>query len=112
MKKLNFIDATYHNSDNIEVQGRRELIQKYLDKGYSIKKSNNDVYVLRQPTHVMVFLEDSNGKSYELDISSSVLRYYRAKGFSYPLFLNFLDDASRGKVNFYIKNGTIILRKK
>lgn len=109
MEKVTFVDATYYNSDNIEVQGSRGSIQKYLDQGYSIKKSRNGVYTLCKPTHVMVFLEDSAGKSYEFNMTSKILRYYDKKGIYYPLFLVFLEDASRGKIQFYIENGNCSL---
>lgn len=111
MGKATFVDATYHNSDNIEVTGDRDSIKRnYLDKGYSIKKSRNGVYVLRKPTHILVFLEDSDGKSYEFNMTSSILRYYGIKGLNYPFFLNFVDDAASGKISFYIKNGNCSLQ--
>lgn len=106
MGRATFVDATYQNSDNIEVTGDRDSIKRnYLTKGYSIKKSRNGVYLLRKPTNIVVFLEDSEGNSYEFNMTSSILRYYGIKGLNYPFFLNFLDDASRGKIKFYIENG-------
>lgn len=111
MEKATFVYASFEESSTRKHQGTRESIQRFLDNGYYIQVDRNGFYVLSKPGKVHVFLKSSSGASLQLDLKSEILHYYGRARMTPSLFSKFNEDASSGKISFYIENGCCTLSK-
>ncbi len=93
-------------SDTIEVQGKREKIEKYLKKGYSVKEERNGYWVLVKKAKVWVTLTNSFC-SKTFSMKSDILDYYGKQKISANLVEKFQKDINDGKISFSMdKDGT------
>ena len=78
MEKVTKIVVEYEPSDTIEVQGKRDKIEKYLKKGYSVKEERNGYWVLIKKAKVWVTLTNSYCTK-TFSIKADILDYYSKK---------------------------------
>lgn len=106
MEKATFVNAFYVESSTITHQGNRSSINQYLNKGYYIKEERNGYWVLVKPASVSLTLKDSEGKLYHCNIKHDILDYYNKTRISQSLFTRFIKDATSGKIQFYMEDGS------
>lgn len=106
MEKATFVNAFYNESSTITKQGKRSSINQYLNKGYYIKEDRNGYWVLVKPASVSVTLKDSDGELYSFNMKSDILNYYNKTRISQSLFTRFNKDATSGKIQFYMEDGS------
>jgi len=102
MKKATFVNASYENSDTITHQGTRSSITRYLKQGYKVKEERNGYWVLVKPTSVYVYLKNSDNITASFNMKQDILDYYGKTRISINLFNKFVQDASNGKIQFYM----------
>ena len=106
MEKATFVNAFYIDSSTITHQGKRSSINRYLNKGYYIKENRNGYWVLTKPASVKVTLKDSDGELYHFNMKNDILEYYSRTRISQSLFTRFNKDATSGKIQFYMEDGS------
>ena len=106
MEKVTKIVVEYEPSDTIEVQGKRDKIEKYLKKGYSVKEERNGYWVLIKKAKVWVTLTNSYCTK-TFSIKADILDYYSKKKISANLVTKFQNDKKKKKITFTMdKEGT------
>lgn len=89
---------SYVSSDNVELQGKRDKIQKYLDKGYYVKEHRNGYWVLVKTAQLNVTL--SNGDQVEtFNMKQDVCDHYGKQRISDSLIEKFRKDVNSGKIS-------------
>ena len=97
MEKTSVLSIMKKDSDTIEVQGKRRDIQRYLNKGYYIKKSRNGYWVLVNPARVDVTLK--NGETRQtFNMKSDICEHYGRERISDSLVKAFKKDIESGKI--------------
>lgn len=99
MEKAKYISIEYEPSDNIEMQGKYEKVQKYEKQGYYAKENRNGYWVLVKPAKVFVTLANSKCTK-TFNMKESILSYYCKQRISQRLLGEFEDDAENGKIIF------------
>lgn len=102
MKKATFVTASYEESDTITHQGTRSSIQRYISKGYTIKQARNGFWILVKPTYIHVYLKNSNNITFSFNMKKEILDYYGKTRISIKIFNDFVQDASSGRIQFYM----------
>ncbi len=99
MEKVTNVTINYEKSDTIEIQGKREKIEKYLKKGYSVKEERNGYWVLIKKAEVWVTLSNTycTGK---FNMKADILDYYGKQKISTNLVEKFQKDVNDGKITF------------
>lgn len=106
MVKVTNVLVEYEPPDTIEVQGKREKIEKYLKKGYSVKEERNGYWVLIKKAKVWVTLTNSYCTK-TFSMKSDILDYYGKQKISTNLVGKFQKDINDGKITFTMdKDGT------
>lgn len=97
MAKTNVIAINYEGSDSIELQGKRDKIQKYLDNGYYVKESRNGYWVLVKTARVNVTLSDGEVVQ-TYNMKSDVCDHYGKQRVSSSLVERFKKDVNSGNI--------------
>ncbi len=90
---------TYCHADTIQHQGTRQSIQKYINEGYYVSKSNNGNWLLTKTAKVLVTLKNSKCTC-TFDVKEDVLKYYGRKQISESLIATFQSDVDSKKIYF------------
>lgn len=101
MEKSIINSINYECSDTIEMQGKRESISKYLNRGYYIKEERNGYWVLVKPAHLYVTLTTIEA-TITLNMKEYVCEYYGRKRISKSLIEKFEKDIRNDNVNIYM----------
>lgn len=109
MEIAKFVSAEYNESTAITHQGNRSSINKYLREGYYVREERSGNWLLVKPAKVIVCLKDLEGKIYHFNIKKDILEHYGRKKISSNLFSRFEEEATEGKIKFYVDNGYCIL---
>ncbi len=106
MEKVTNVAIAYEPSDTIEVQGKREKIEKYLKKGYSVKEERNGYWVLIKKVKVWVTLSNTYCTR-TFNMKTDILDYYGKQKISTNLVGKFQKAVNDGKITFTMdKDGT------
>lgn len=106
MEKVTNVVVEYEPSDTIEVQGKRDKIEKYLKRGYSVKEERNGYWVLIKNAKVWVTLTNSHCTK-TFSMKTDILYYYGKQKISTNLVEKFQKDVNDGKITFTMdKKGT------
>lgn len=108
MEKATFVRAYFIASHSITHQGNRDSIRKYTNDGYYVKEHRNGFWVLVKSSAAMVVLENSAGQL-QFNMREDILEYYGKQKLTQKLFDKFNNDASNGKIKFYMENGCYCL---
>lgn len=106
MEKVTNVVVEYEPSDTIEVQGKRDKIEKYLKRGYSVKEERNGYWVLIKKAKVWVTLTNSHCTE-TFNMKADILDYYGKQKISTNLVAKFQKDVNDGIITFAMdKEGT------
>lgn len=101
MQKAQILSIDYEPSDSIEMQGKREKIEKYLKKGYYVKESRNGYWVLVRTARVIVTVSNTYGKKV-LDLKGDILDYYGKSRISQATIQKFSNDINSGVISILV----------
>lgn len=110
MKQATFVSASYEESSSRKHQGNRNSVQKYLRSGYYVVEERNGFWILNKPSTVIVCLKDENGKKHYFDMKKDILDYYGKQRISDNIVNMFFNDATSGKINFYMDDSGYCLK--
>lgn len=98
MAETNVVAINSVSSDSVEIQGKRDKIQKYLDKGYYVKESRNGYWVLVKPAQLNVTLSDGDTTE-TFNMKQDVCDHYGRQRISDSLVEKFRKDVNAGKIS-------------
>ena len=109
MKKLEFVNCRYEKSDSRVIQGNSQKVEPYLKEGYFIKESRNGYWVLIKPAQVIVTFKNGD-KIQKYNLKTQICDLYDKRKISEKTVQKFQKDAEKGKIEFYHKDGYIIIK--
>lgn len=98
MATTNVIAISYEKSESLEIQGKREEIEKYLDKGYGVKKKDNGYWLLVKSAQIIVTLSNGNIQK-KFNIKEDILNHYGRKRMNKNLLEKFKQDIEAGLIS-------------
>lgn len=104
MKSASCEKTNYVDSDSIQIQGKRNKIQKYLNEGYFVQVNRNGFWVLVKPAKVEVVLKNED-EARVFNIKEDVCNLYGKQRISKKLVETFFDEIGIGKIKFEMENG-------
>ena len=104
MEKATFVTADYIESCSLTIQGNHDSISLYLNDGFHVQKSERGFWILVKPCLVKVTLKTSTNEQRTFDMKQSLLEHYGRKKMSFNLYERFYNEASSGKIKFYIND--------
>ena len=97
MAKTTVVAMDYENSDSVVIREDKNEIQNYLNKGYCIKESHDDYFILVKSANIKVTL--SNGKIEQtFNMGKDIMEHYGRKRMSPDLLEKFKKDVEKNKI--------------
>ena len=99
MAKTTVLAMNYENSDNIEIQGKREQIQEHINNGYYIQEQRKGYYLLVKSSKIIVTLSNDD-LTKTFNMKADILNYYEKQRLNETLFEKFKQDVEDGTISF------------
>lgn len=110
MEKANILSVMYQQSDSIEVQGKRNHIERYIKDGYYIKEGRNGYWVLVKAAKLNVTLRNSYFTR-TFNMKADICNHYRKQRISKSLIERFTQDIKNEEISIYMDlEGNYLLR--
>jgi hypothetical protein len=110
MEKCEVLDVEYVKSDVVKLQGKRDVINPYLKKGYHLSDESNGNYRLEKSAEVNVTIKNDSG-SCTSNIKNEVVDHYKRQKITEKLANDFKQDIKNGKVGIYKDdNGELVIK--
>ena len=109
MEKAVFVNASYVESDTKTVQGKRTELKQYFSRGYKVVEDRNGFWILSRPNAVNVEVKSYTGCN-TFNMKQDILNHYNRQRMTEKLFEKFYEEALQGKLQFYIKDRSCLLR--
>ena len=112
MREVDFESIFYQPSESIEIWGKRDKINPYLEKNFEVRESRNGYWVLVKSAKAIAYVKDNeNGRMRSFDMRSKILEYYGRKKLLIKLVEQFDKDAKDGKIRLYLdENDNLVIQ--